>query len=231
MSRLTPFAPGLWLVDGGQVSTAGFHYPTRMAVIRLEDGSLALWSPVALDADLKAEIDALGEVTLILPPNALHHLFLTEAVAAWPRARVFAPPGLRARRPDLAFDGDLDEAPDAPWSPDFEVVLVPGCAIVVEAVIFHRASRTVLFVDLIQQFDPGWFRGWRALVARLDLMTGDEPAVPRKFRLAFTDRRAARPALARIAAWPAERVLMAHGRPVLADGQAFIRRAFAWLLG
>lgn len=104
-----------------------------------------------------------------------------------------------------------------------------GNLITTEVVFFHRGSRTVLFTDLIQQFSPGWFRGWRALVARLDLMTSSEPAVPRKFRNAFVNRRLARAALQRILAWPAERVLMAHAPPVSSDGQAFIGRAFRWL--
>ena len=60
-------------------------------------------------------------------------------------------------------------------------------------------------------------------------MTGPEPSVPRKFRIAFTNRRAARDSLQRIFAWPAERVLMAHGTPVEKDAQAFLRRAFGWL--
>ena len=43
-----------------------------------------------------------------------------------------------------------------------------------------------LFTDLLQQFPPDWFHGWRALIARLDLMTAPEPSTPRKFRAAFT---------------------------------------------
>ena len=46
-----------------------------------------------------------------------------------------------------------------------------------------------------------------------------------------TSREAARAALARITAWPARRVLMAHAPPVLEDGQAFLTRTFAWLRG
>ena len=51
----------------------------------------------------------------------------------------------------------------------------------------------------------------------------------RKFRIAFTNRRAARDALDRIFAWPVEKVLMAHGTPVENDAHAFLRRAFRWL--
>jgi hypothetical protein len=86
-----------------------------------------------------------------------------------------------------------------------------------------------MFTDLIQHFKPGWFTGWRALVARLDLMTALEPAVPRKFRRAFFNRDVARAALQRILAWPAEKIIMAHAEPVETDGRAFIARTFAWL--
>jgi hypothetical protein len=88
----------------------------------------------------------------------------------------------------------------------------------------------VLFTDLIQHFRPGWFSGWRALVARLDLMEAPEPQVPRKFRLAIANRRAARRSLVRILAWPPDKVVLAHADPVLQNGRAFIARTFRWLL-
>jgi len=53
--------------------------------------------------------------------------------------------------------------------------------------------------------------------------------VPRKFRVAFANRRAARKSLQRVLAWPAQKVLMAHGTPVETDAQAYLRRAFGWL--
>jgi hypothetical protein len=61
-------------------------------------------------------------------------------------------------------------------------------------------------------------------------MTAPEPQVPRKFRFAFTDKAAARAALTRILAWPADRVVMAHADPVHEEGQAFIARTFRWLM-
>ena len=60
-------------------------------------------------------------------------------------------------------------------------------------------------------------------------MVGPEPSVPRKFRVAFTDRNVARDGVKRILAWPAEKVLMAHGPTIEKNGQAVLRNAFAWL--
>ena len=226
---LQPFGPEIWLADGPEADVVGFRYPTRMAVIRLSGGGLLVWSPVALSEGLRRELEFLGEVRHLVAPNSLHHLFLGEWRAAYPRARLYAAPGLRLRRKDLDFDAELGDAPPPEWAGDLDQVLVRGNRITTEVVFFHRQSATVLFTDLIQQFPPGWFRGWRAVIARLDLMTAAEPSVPRKFRAAFFDRDAARAALRRILEWPSSKVLMAHGVPVERDAPAFIARAFRWL--
>jgi len=226
---LTPFGTSIWIADGPDAAVAGFHYPTRMAVIRLNGGGLFVWSPVALNDGVKAQVDALGPVHHVVAPNALHHLHLREWKRAYPNAAFHAPPGLRKKRPDIAFDADLGDAPSPAWTGEIDQVAMRGNLITTEIVFFHRASATVLFTDLLQQIPAGSVSGWRAMIARLDRMTGAEPQVPNKFRLAFTHRRAARPALQRILAWPAQRVLIAHGTPVEKDAPAFLRRAFAWL--
>ncbi len=227
---LQPFGEEIWLADGPAAAVAGFLYPTRMAVIRLSGGALFIWSPVALVEEFRAAVDALGEVRYLIAPNALHHLFLSEWRQAYPDATLYAPPGLRRRRKDIAFGGDLGDAPAPEWAEDIDQVLVRGNLITTEVVFFHRRSRTAIFTDLIQHFSPTAFTGWRAVVARLDLMSAPAPETPRKFRNAFFNRRAARAALRRIFAWPAEKVVMAHAAPIEADGQAFIRRTFRWLL-
>lgn len=228
---LREFGCEIWTAEGSEVvAMLGFRYPTRMAVIRLAGGDLFVWSPVALTDAIRAEVDALGKVRHLVAPNALHHLFIADWKQAYPDARIYAAPGLREKRKDLVFDDELNDAPVSGWSGQIEHVVVKSNAITNEAVFFHPESGTVIFTDLIQQFPSDWFSGWRAMVAKWDIMLGQEPSVPRKFRLAFTDRRAARASLERILAWPAEKVLMAHGTPVTTDGQAFLRRAFRWLV-
>src|SRR5690606_32657007 len=83
--------------------------------------------------------------------------------------------------------------------------------------------------DLIQQMAPDRFTGWRGIVARLDLMVAPRPSVPRKFRMAFTDRPAARAAIDRILEWPAEKLVIAHGTPITQDARTVIADAFGWL--
>lgn len=227
---LDEFGPDLWIVNGPTLTAlAGFHYPTRMAIIRLTNGQLVVWSPVALTDELRAAAQALGVVRYLIAPNSLHHVFLGDWRRAYPDAEVFAPPGLREKRKDIRFDGDLGDAPIAAWANEIDFEIMRGNRITTEVVFFHRRSGTTIFADLIQNFPAGWFTGWRALVARMDLMAAGEPSVPRKFRVAFKDRKAARESLRRILAWPTKRVLIAHGAPIADDGQAALRRAFRWL--
>lgn len=230
MTGLAPFADSVWTAEGPTIRAAlGFAYPTRMAVVRLSAGGVLVWSPVALAADLKAQVDRIGPVVAIVAPNSLHHVFLGEWMAAYPRAVAHGVRRLRSKRPDLVLGPDLDDAPDPTWSSDIDQTLVRGNAITEEAVFFHRPSATIIFADLLQQLPTRANTGWRSAIARWDLMTGDQPAVPRKFRWAFRSRAAARAAAARLLAWPTERMIIAHGPLVTSNGRARLREALLWL--
>jgi hypothetical protein len=201
-----------------------------MAVIRLAGDDLFVWSPIAPTPELRRAVDALGTVRHLVSPNSLHHLFLAAWKAAYPAARLYASPGLRRKRAALAFDAELGDGPDPAWAAEIDQVAMRGSFALTEIVFFHRASRTAIFADLIQNFRPGWFTGWRGALARLDGLVAPNPGAPREWRATFLlRRRTARACLARILAWPIERVLMAHGDPVSTDGAPFVRRAFRWL--
>jgi len=225
---LTPFGSEIWLADGPAiVADLGFHYPTRMLVIRLSDGGLWLWSPIAMTAALQAGIDALGPVRHLIAPNRLHHMAMADWQAAYPEATLHAAPGLGAKRPDLRIDATLGQsAPE--WSSEIDHFMV-DTRITPEAIFFHRGSQTVIFTDLLQHLPAGWFKGWRALVARLDLMTGAEPSVPRKFRLAVKNRKALRGQIDRLLASAPEGLIVAHGPVIEKGATAHLRRAFDWV--
>ncbi|RUS63371.1 DUF4336 domain-containing protein [Pseudorhodobacter sp. E13] len=227
---LTKFGPEIWLAEGPKLTAAlGFCYPTRMAVIRLPQGGLFIWSPVALSDGLAAALSALGPLQHVVAPNALHDSFLTEWRTAYPGAAFHAAPKLSQARPDIPFATELTDAPLADWQGALDQVVFWGNAITTEVVFFHRASGTAIFTDLLQQLPRDWFSGWRRLVARLDLMTEASPAVPRKFRLAFRDRPAARKAAAQVLAWQPERLIIAHGPPLQTGATPVLRQAFRWL--
>ncbi len=224
------FGSDIWIAHGAHVAVAGFHYGTRMTIIRMPDGGSWLHSPVAMSTGLRTAVDALGPVRHLVAPNHLHHLALGDWAEAYPDARVHAPPGLRRKRADLTFHADLTDTPDPAWAGVIDQVIVPGNLITKEVVFFHRPSATVIFTDLLQQFPPGWFKGWRGAIARMDGMVGSAPNVPKKFRMATTGRAAARKAIGQVLDWPAEKLIIAHGDPVPSDAGTALRNAFGWLM-
>jgi hypothetical protein len=175
---LNEFGPSLYVADGPTVSFYGFPYPTRMAVVRLSDGSVWVWSPIALSDALLKSVDAIGSVRHIVSPNKIHHLFLAEWADHWPEARVYAPPGLVQRRPDLHFDEELSDEPAPAWASDMDQVIFRGSFAMEEVVFFHRASRTAIICDLIQRHPEATMTGWKGMLMRLDSLVGEHGGNP-----------------------------------------------------
>jgi hypothetical protein len=224
--RLIAFGPEIWVAEGPVVTSLGFPYPTRMAIVRLGDGGLFLWSPVRLTAGLQATVEVLGTVRYLVSPSKQHHQFLAEWKAAYPWARMYASPGLVQQRHDLAFDDKLmDRAPQA-WAADLDQVLVHGSFAMTEAAFFHRASKTALICDLIQHLPPAkGLRGW--LSKRRGVV--EQATTPLDYRATFTHRKAIKQAVKHIVGWNAERVIIAHGDLVEHGAAAFLQDALAWV--
>ena len=226
---LEEFGPSLYVADGPTVSFYGFPYPTRMAVARLSDGSAWVWSPVALTDELVDAVKAIGAVRHIVSPNKIHHLFLAEWCERWPDARVYASPGLAARKPDLRFDAELGDAADPAWAADIDQVIFRGSLFMEEVVFFHRASRTAIFCDLIQRHPDAEMTGLKGMLMRLDSLVGERGSTPREWRASFLRRGKARAAREQVLAWKPERLLIAHGQCAHDGATAIIGKALAWM--
>jgi hypothetical protein len=226
---LEEFGPSLHLAEGPTVSFFGFPYPTRMAVARLADGSLWVWSPIALEPDLAQALEALGPVRHLVSPNKIHHLFLGEWVERFPEARLYASPGLAPRRKDLHFHAELGDAPEPAWAEEIDQVVFRGSFAMEEVVFFHRPSATAIVCDLVQRFPEASASGWRGALMRLDGLVGDGGSTPREWRASFLRRAPARAARERVLAWKPERLLIAHGACAREGATELLRRALAWI--
>jgi hypothetical protein len=226
---LESFAPSLWIADGPTVPFYGFPYPTRMVVVRLADGSAWVWSPVALTEELAHAVEAIGPVRYILSPNKIPHLFLAEWAERWPEARLFAPPGLASKKPDLHFDAELGDEPDPAWAADIDQVIFHGSLAMEEVVFFHRASRTVIICDLIQRHPEAKMTGWKGMLMRLDGLVGEHGSTPREWRATFLQRKPARAARDKVLNWNAERLVIAHGECAQAEATSIIAGALRWI--
>lgn len=223
------FGPSLYCVEGPTVPFFGFPYPTRMAIARLSDGGLWIWSPVALTDDIEARIGQLGPVEHIVSPNMIHHLFLKEWADRWPDARVYAPPGLARKRQDIHFDAELDDEPEQAWAGQIDQVVFRGSFVMQEIAFFHRESRTAIVCDLIQRFPESEVAGWKGKLMKLDGLVGERGSTPREWRATFLRRRPARAARARLLGWQPERLLIAHGTCASSGATEIILDALSWI--
>ena len=86
MAQLQSIGEDIWMADGPIVDFYSAPYPTRMVIVRLQEGTLWVWSPIELDEALRTEVEALGQPAHLVSPNKLHHLFLSRWRSQWPDA-------------------------------------------------------------------------------------------------------------------------------------------------
>ena len=192
---------------------AGTKFNSRMTIIRLSNGNLFIHSPCNIDRATKIAIDKLGQVEFIVAPGSYHYLYVSSAQRAFPKAETFICPGIERKQPNLEFDGFLEERPNPKWSDDFEQVLVHGNKWIKEVAFYHKITRTLILVDLIENFteqteDVNWtLKLWFKVVFRM----WNNPKPAPEYQLGWKDKKAASLALKKILSWDFERIVMAHG--------------------
>ncbi|NRB41779.1 MAG: DUF4336 domain-containing protein [Pseudomonadales bacterium] len=136
-----------------RVNFYGASIQTRMAVIRLSDESLLIYSPIALTSEIKQQLDALGTISCVVAPNKIHNQALQDYVANYPQAKIFAAPGLPERKPAIHFAGVLNDEPETEWQNDIEQVLTKGNDFFSEAIFYHKPSKTLLVCDFVENMN------------------------------------------------------------------------------
>jgi len=223
-------AGALW-VRPYPVRLAGATFDARMTVIRLGGGQILIHSPCPFDQTLAAAITALGPVAAIIAPGNLHWLHVRSCQRAFPAAPTFVCPGVEARAKGLAIDGVLgDEAPPL-WAGELSQVALQGTRLVREVAFFHRSSRTLILVDLVENFTaatPHTNLMSRMLFRALGMW--GRPAPAPEYRFAWGDRARVREGLQRILAWDFERVILSHGDLITDDARTVLQRAWRSVL-
>ena len=204
-----------------------------MTLIRLASGQIMLHSPCNITTDLAEEISALGSVAHIVVPGNFHHLHATSAQTRFPDAKTWICPGIERKRPDLKYDGILGDLAPANWIGEIDQVLVQGTRIMREVAMYHRASRTLILVDLIENFTDatpnigGALRFWFKYVLHM----WNKPRPAPEYRMGWSDRDAAANSLRRILAWDFRQIVLSHGDLIDHDAQEVAAEAWSGVLG
>ena len=202
---------GIWVVER-PFKLFGAEFGNRMTVIRLADGKLLLHSPVSLDPQLRAEVEALGPVEYLLTPNTFHGLHVGQWSATYPHAHVFD-----AR----------DERTLSHFAPMLEMRQVKGISKLNEVACYHSDSRTLILTDLCFNIGadvPAWTKLFFSLNGAYNNF-----GPSRMMRSMIDDRESLLESVTEILSWPFERVIVSHGEVIEHNGQKAMREAFAFL--
>ena len=219
-TRLEALAPELWGARS-DLSFMGLAVHTRMSVCRLSSGGLVLHSPTPRDEGLAVQLAELGPIAAIVAPNTLHHLSVSAWREAAPEARVFVPPGLVTKRPDLD-DCERHAEFDASFGAELQRIEVGGIPGLQESLFFHPGSRTLLVTDLL--FCLPEARGLTrlfALATRVHARLRCELSV----RMLIRDRAAFRRSLAVLRELEVERLSLCHHAVIEQDAREQLGRA------
>lgn len=221
---LEPWSESIWIATR-PVKFFGVETGSRMTVVKLSSGGLFVHSPVALDAQMRRDVDALGEVRAVVAPSLFHHLYVGAWMAAYPKAIFAACQGLDWKRPDLAFTCVLGDTPHEAWAKELQQVYFSARR-ENEVVFYDARSKTMICADALLNLSKHPSATTK-IVARA--MGNDAPGTGYLERVMVRDRRVARRQVDRILEWAPERIILSHGGLVHEDGTNVIRHAYAWV--
>jgi hypothetical protein len=189
----------------------------RMTVVRLANGSLIVYSAIALNETEMSDLERFGTPAFLVVPNAIHRMDAKIWKDRYPAMKVVAPAGARAKVEEIV---PVDATSVDFGDPTVRFVTVAGTGEGEAALVIETRSETTLVVnDIIFHLAnrPG-LTGWFFKKVRL---TGDEPHLPLPVQLReVKDKKALSAELERWSNLPnLKRVIISHG-PIIADDPA-----------
>jgi hypothetical protein len=212
----------LWHVEG---TLPHMSIGRRMCIAKLTDGRLVLHSPVALEEEAMAALDALGPVGYILVPSGFHRMDGPRFKERYPEATLLCPRGALARvKKVVSVDGTYDDFPsdDSVRLRHLEGMKAAEGVLVVSA----GAETTLVFNDAFFNLAHG--KGMGGFMMRVMGSSGG-PKVTRIMRLlAIKDKKAVAADLASLAETRnLVRLIPGHGDPVLEQAPQVLRQVAA----
>lgn len=201
---------GIW-VGERMLWFSGVKLRTRMTIVRLSDDQLWIHSASEPTDELCSELDRLGRVSWIVMPNRFHHLHAAAMKERYPDARVIGPASVTAKNERVVLDAQLDDPHVGP--PELASVPLRGVPFLDETLFFHARTHTLIGADVMMCGCPAdhWTWRWTSRVTGQYLRFKAPPDVRWKTR----GGPEVRESIARLAALPIERILVAHSDPVV----------------
>lgn len=224
------------------------------STVRLQNNSLAVFSPIALTSDVRNHLVELGNnVQYIAALDYEHHIFVSEWAKAFPNAKVLGVEGLPEKRESsketagTKFDhlwtqkNKLDFKVDADFDRDFEYEYVHSHGNK-ELVFFYRPDRTLIEADLMfnlpatEQYARTKEGTEAGILTKLfvGLMSAQGSAKWQKrfiwYAISAKDRTGFNQSIKRINTWDFQRIIPCHGDIVENNAKGIFQTVFEWHL-
>jgi len=201
-------------------------FERRMTVVRLKDGSLVLYSPIALDEAQMGQLEAFGHPAFLVVPGSHHRVDVKIFKDRYPAAKVIAAPGARsAVEKIVTVDATKAEFSD----PSVTLMTVPGTSQNELALLVSADGGTTLILnDILANVQNA--TGVNGVIARLFGFAGERPQIPLPEKLSIIDDKQA--LATQFRAWaqaPLKRIVVSHGEPVTDDPAGVLREVAAML--
>ncbi|OAA48576.1 hypothetical protein NOR_01826 [Metarhizium rileyi] len=228
----------------------------RGTLAKLTSGSLAVFSPVALTEQTKAQVDEFGgNVAYIVALDFEHHIFVSEWAEQWPNAKIIGPEGLPEKRakqtkdPKIKNDkfavvftknGKRDVKISPEFDADFDYEYVDGHANK-EIVFNYRPDKVLIEADLLfnlpatEQYSkvpesqrPGGFLD--KLFQGVQNTAGEATWAKRFNWYLAKDRESMNESLRVIAQWDFTTLIPCHGDVIEGNAKEVFNKVFQWNL-
>lgn len=217
--------------------------------VRMADGHLAVFSPVALTEDVKTHVARMGQVAYIIAPDIEHHIFLDVWHHAYPTAKLIGPADLKLKREKMGsplpwsylFHKNLRPSVNPEFDHEFNYTFVSSHPNQ-EIVAVHKPTKTLIEADLLfnlpatEQYsksgiDPTSGYWTRAFIT----FTNTQGSAFWQRGLQWTiipihDKHSFDKNIREINGWDFDRLIPCHGNVIEHDGKAVFRKVFAWSL-
>jgi hypothetical protein len=203
---LTQLADNLYTVTGQLKMPLG-ETSRRMTVVKLANGTLAIYSAIALDDAQMQRLEALGTPSVLVVPSGIHRLDARPWKDRYPELVVVAPAGARDKVGEVV---GIDRTSVDLGDPRVRVFAVPGTD---ERELAMVVDKTLVLNDLI--FNLPRYKGVLGWGLRLLGFGPGRPTIPKLVAMNLVaDEPAMKAQLRRWANEGFERILVAHGAQI-----------------
>jgi hypothetical protein len=231
-TSIQEFGENIWIVDGPKVRDMGILFTTRMVIVKLQDNSLWIDSPVPVSFETLREISNLGSIRYLIAATPRHVWRLESWHTLFPKAQLWVTETtpFTLKKSNLPYNGILSDTPEQGWADELDQLLFIGSPFLKEVLFFHKPSHTVMLDDLIQIHVLDKNQPLSNALLKLEGVTSPNGGVALDIRLTFTNRKLARRSLEKLLSWDFDKLIIGHGSCIEKDAKAFVMKAFRWLI-